>query len=182
MNQIHVATKDLKNPKLLLIKSAGRRSPGAQAELDAEAYAEAQEEVENLLESYFIQIDRAFNRLRSLGAATLKYGGLGLILNIQGGRNSSQRSACIPAAAMQQNHSVCVTRGSRLSAVLLAPHLHDRMSVAWVWHMMTGTFTCLHRAVEAFRAWYIFDIQQDLIRKSSIELQQCYFTFNLVYE
>jgi hypothetical protein len=30
--------------------------------------------VENLLESYFIQIDRAFNRLRSLGGAAIQYG------------------------------------------------------------------------------------------------------------
>ena len=57
--------------------TAGQRSPGALAEYDAELDAEATEDVENLLESYFIQIDRAFNRLTSLGAP-LHYDGLRL--------------------------------------------------------------------------------------------------------
>ena len=35
-------------------------------EAEAAADAEANEEVENLLESYFMQIDRTFNRLKSL--------------------------------------------------------------------------------------------------------------------
>ena len=57
--------------------AAGRQSSGALAEPDAELDAEATEDVENLLESYFIQIDRAFSRLTSLGAP-LHYGGLWL--------------------------------------------------------------------------------------------------------
>ena len=36
------------------------------AEAEAAADAEANEEVENLLESYFMQIDRTYNRLKSL--------------------------------------------------------------------------------------------------------------------
>ena len=38
----------------------------AVAEAEAAADAEANEEVENLLESYFMQIDRTYNRLKSL--------------------------------------------------------------------------------------------------------------------
>ena len=38
----------------------------AAADIDAALDAEAAEEVENLLESYFMQIDRTYNRLKSL--------------------------------------------------------------------------------------------------------------------
>mmetsp|Transcript_19758 Transcript_19758/g.59713 ORF Transcript_19758/g.59713 Transcript_19758/m.59713 type:complete len:419 (+) Transcript_19758:295-1551(+) len=56
------------SPKLnrQLSDSSGPLSPGAQELLDAEGDAEAMEEVENLLESYFILIDRTWDRLTSL--------------------------------------------------------------------------------------------------------------------
>lgn len=48
---------------------AGQLSAGAQEQLEAESGVEAMEDMENLLESYFILIDSTFDRLMSLGAA-----------------------------------------------------------------------------------------------------------------
>jgi hypothetical protein len=46
---------------------------GGDGDRDAEADAEALEAVENLLESYFVQIDGTFDKLEALGAHTVTY-------------------------------------------------------------------------------------------------------------